>query len=174
MYTIKRTINPKCSTVYINGIYSTKSFYHIILKLKRDGLRWYNGIEKLKIGELAAQTRVTKRTIDYYTNLGLLQVERSASNYRYYDPSMTERIHWIEEQKKRGKSLEEIRKLLRIDTPIEEEVDIQDIRLQMRKLEHDVAKLMEQMDDKERQKLREKVSPESVALMQSLLLILNN
>ena len=87
---------------------------------------------------------------------------------------MTERIHWIEEQKKRGKSLEEIRKLLQIDTPIEEEVDIQDIRLQMRKLEHDVAKLMEQMDDKERQRLRKKVSPESVALMQSLLLILNN
>ena len=87
---------------------------------------------------------------------------------------MTERIHWIEEQKKRGKSLEEIRKLLQMDTPIEEEVDIQDIRLQMRKLEHDVAKLMEQMDDKERQKLRKKVSPESVALMQSLLLILNN
>lgn len=87
---------------------------------------------------------------------------------------MTERIQWIEEQKKCGKSLEEIRKLLQIDTPIEEEVDIQDIRLQMRKLEHDVAKLMEQMDEKERQRLKKKVSPESVALMQSLLLILNN
>ena len=87
---------------------------------------------------------------------------------------MTERIHWIEEQKQSGKSLEDIRSLLQIDTPIEEEVDIQDIRLQMRKLEHDVAKLMEQMDDKERQKLRKKVSPESVALMQSLLLILIN
>ena len=33
---------------------------------------------------------------------------------------------------------------------------------------------MEHLDDKERQKLRKKVSPESVALMQSLLLILNN
>ena len=160
--------------MYFNDIYSTKSFYHIILKLKRDGLRWYDGNEKLKIGELAAQTGVTKRTIDYYTNLGLLQVERSASNYRYYDRAMTERIHWIEEQKKSGKSLEDIRSLLQIDTPIEEEVDIQDIRLQMRKLEHDVAKLMEQMDEKERQKLKKKVSPESVALMQSLILILNN
>ena len=104
----------------------------------------------------------------------MLQVERSASNYRYYDRSMIERIHWIEEQKKAGKSLEDIRSLLQIDTPIEEEVDIQDIRLQMRKLEHDVAKLMEQMDEKERQKLKKKVSPESVALMQSLILILNN
>lgn len=87
---------------------------------------------------------------------------------------MTERIQWIEKQKKSGMSLEDIRSLLQIDTPIEEEVDIQDIRLQMRKLEHDVVKLMEQMDEKERQKLKKKVSPESVALMQSLILILNN
>ncbi|MFF5995317.1 MerR family transcriptional regulator [Lysinibacillus sp. KU-BSD001] len=123
---------------------------------------------------MAAQTGVTKRTIDYYTNLGLLQVERSASNYRYYDRAMVERIHWIEEQKKSGKCLDEIRTLLTIDAPIEEEIDIQEIRLQMRKLEHDVAKLMEQMDETEKQKLRKKVSPESVALMQSLLLILNN
>ena len=80
----------------------------------------------------------------------------------------------MKSKRNRGKSLEDIRSLLQIDTPIEEEVDIQDIRLQMRKLEHDVAKLMEQMDEKERQKLKKKVSPESVALMQSLILILNN
>lgn len=87
---------------------------------------------------------------------------------------MIERIHWIEEHKQSGKCLEEIRTLLSIDTPIEEEVDIQEIRLQMRKLEHDVAKLMEQMNEKELHKIKKKVSPESVALMQSLLLLLNN
>lgn len=38
----------------------------------------------------------------------------------------------------------------------EEEIDIQDIRLQMRKLEHDVTLLMENLDDNERQKLRKK------------------
>ena len=65
---------------------------------------------------------------------------------------MTERIQWIEEQKKCGKSLEDIRSLLQIDTPIEEEVDIQDIRLQTRKLEQDVEKLIEQMNEKERKK----------------------
>lgn len=123
---------------------------------------------------MAAQTGVTKRTIDYYTNFGLLQVERSASNYRYYDHTMAERIHWIEEQKSQGKSLEEIRHLLNIEEPITEEVDIQEIRLQMKKLEHDVSKLMDQLDEKEKQKIRKKVSPESVALMQSLLLLLNN
>ncbi len=123
---------------------------------------------------MAAQTGVTKRTIDYYTNLGLLQVERSASNYRYYDRAMVERIHWIEEQKSEGKCLEEIRRLLNVEEPVAEEVDIQVIRLQMKKLEHDVAKLMEQLDENEKQKIRKKVSPESVALMQSLLLLLNN
>ncbi|XNQ13042.1 MerR family transcriptional regulator [Lysinibacillus sp. 3P01SB] len=123
---------------------------------------------------MAAQTGVTKRTIDYYTNLGLLQVERSASNYRYYDRAMMERIHWIEEQKTQGKCLEEIRRMLSVEEPIAEEVDVQEIRLQMKKLEHDVAKLMDQLDEKEKQKIRKKVSPESVALMQSLLLLLNN
>lgn len=37
-----------------------------------------------------------------------------------------------------------------------EEIDVQDIRLQMRKLEHDVNVLMEHLDEKERQKLRKK------------------
>ena len=87
---------------------------------------------------------------------------------------MADRIHWIEEQKSQGKCLEEIRRLLNVKEPIAEEVDIQEIRLQMKKLEHDVAKLMEQLDENEKQKIREKVPPESVALMQSLLLLLNN
>ncbi len=101
-------------------------------------------------------------------------MERSASNYRYYDQSMKERISWIEEQKAQGKSLDTIRTMLSIDTPIEEEIDVQEIRVQMRKLEKEVALLMEQMDEKQKQQLKKKVSPESVALMQSLLLLLNN
>lgn len=87
---------------------------------------------------------------------------------------MIERIHWIEAQKRLGKCLDEIHSLLAPTEEKLEEIDIQDIRLQMRKLEHDVTVLMEHLDDNERQKLRKKVSPESVALMQSLLLILNN
>ena len=117
---------------------------------------------------------VTKRTIDHYTNLGLLQVERSPSNYRYYDQSMTERIAWIEEQKAQGKSLDKIRTILKVDTPIEEEIDVQEIRLKMRKLEKEVSLLMERMDETQKQQVKKKVSPESVALMQSLLLLLNN
>lgn len=84
---------------------------------------------------------------------------------------MIERIHWIEQLKLEGKCLEEILSLLQPKQEIEE-IDVQEIRLQMRKLGHDVAKLMEQMDEQEKQKLKKKVSPESVALMQSLILLL--
>ena len=116
-------------------------------------------------------TNVTKRTIDYYTNLGLLPVERSASNYRYYDASVVQQVRWIEEQKANGKSLEEIRKQLSIiDGP--EEIDIHEIRLQMRRLEKDVVKLMSQMDDNQKQAVKKKVSPDSAALIQSLFLLL--
>ena len=117
-------------------------------------------------------TNVTKRTIDYYTNLGLLQVERSASNYRYYDSAMVEQLRWIEEQKANGKCLDEIRKQLTQTAAIEEEIDIQEIRLQMRKLEKDVVKLMSQMDDNQKQAVKKKVSPDSAALIQSLFLLL--
>lgn len=115
---------------------------------------------------------MTKRTIDYYTTLGLLQVERSASNYRYYDKKMIDRIHWIEEQKSEGKCLQQIAALL--GAPVEEEIDVQDIRLQMRKLEQDVRGLMNQLDDQEKENLKKNVTPESVALMQSLFLLLNS
>ena len=55
-------------------------------------------------------------------------MERSASNYRYYDKTMIERIHWIEEQKKQGKCLEEIHTLLLPTEEQPEEIDVQDIR----------------------------------------------
>ena len=131
------------------------------------------GNEKFKISELALQTGVTKRTIDYYTNLGLLNVERSVSNYRYYDKGMIERIRWIEEEKTKGKSLNEIHVLLQVETIVEEEIDIQEIRLQMKKLEKDVVKFIEQLDEEQKQQVKKKMSPESLALAQSLLLLLS-
>ena len=42
---------------------------------------------------------VSKRTIDYYTNLGILKAERSQSNYRYYDETAFETLQFIEKCK---------------------------------------------------------------------------
>ncbi|AJK87155.1 MAG: MerR family transcriptional regulator [Lysinibacillus fusiformis] len=113
--------------------------------------------------------------MDYYTNIGLLVAERSATNYRYYDPFMIERLQFIEQRKQQGLSLVEIQHELNI-TPYEE-IDVQTLRLKMQDLEHDVASLLEQMnqqDDKKIETIKKNVSPESIALMQSLLLLIHN
>ena len=131
------------------------------------------GIEKLKIGELAEKTGITRRTIDYYTTLGLLKAERSASNYRYYSLEMIERLRLIEEKKAAGMSLEAIKK--QFEKEQIEEVDIQELRLQMQYLEKEVTHLIEQINSEEtttQYNIKKKVSSESVALMQSLLLLI--
>ncbi|MCY8529867.1 MerR family transcriptional regulator [Bacillus licheniformis] len=69
----------------------------------------FDGAGKLKIGELAEGTKVTKRTVDYYTKLGLLKAECSSSNYRFYDHSSIKRIECIENRQKAKLTLDEIK-----------------------------------------------------------------
>jgi MerR family transcriptional regulator, copper efflux regulator len=68
--------------------------------------------ELYRIGEMAKFAQVSKRTIDYYTKLGLLEAERSESNYRYYSEESLERLKLIEVFKKEKLTLEEIRERL--------------------------------------------------------------
>lgn len=103
-----------------------------------------------------------------------MDAERSVTNYRYYDPTMIERLHFIEQRKQQGLSLVEIQHELNI-TPYEE-IDVQMLRLKMQDLEHDVASLLEQMnkqDDQKIETIKKNVSPSSIALMQSLLLLIH-
>ena len=133
-----------------------------------------NGANKLKIGELAEKAGTTKRTIDYYTSLGLLKAERSSSNYRYYDPSAIEQIHFIEKRKQEGLSLEEIKR--DIEETQYEEVDLLELRHKMKGLEKEVSQLLVQLEKNDREKLEDlkrKVSPESFSLIQTLLLLLS-
>ncbi len=123
---------------------------------------------------MAALSGVTKRTIDYYTQLGLLQAERSASNYRYYDRSALDTIHFIEHAKNEGKTLDEIKKM--VFGKRSEEIDVLELRLKIRHLEEDVEKVLAQLketDPDKYQDVKKKLSPESLSLIQSLLLLLN-
>lgn len=122
---------------------------------------------RLKIGELAEQCGVTKRTIDHYTNLGLLEVERSTSNYRFYDPSMIQRVHWIEQEKNAGKSLQDIK--LQLQEAPYEEIDVMQLRMQMRLLDQQMQQVMAQMPEEEQQAFKRSISKEGVALMKSLI-----
>ena len=123
---------------------------------------------------MATLSGVTKRTIDYYTQLGLLQAERSASNYRYYDRSALDTIHFIEHAKNEGKTLDEIKKM--VFGKRSEEIDVLELRLKIRHLEEDVEKVLAQLketDPDKYQDVKKKLSPESLSLIQSLLLLLN-
>ncbi|MEK9198531.1 MerR family transcriptional regulator [Lysinibacillus halotolerans] len=128
------------------------------------------GNEKLKIGELAKKTGITKRTIDYYTNLGLLKAERSTSNYRFYTSEAIERIHEIEAMKAQGMCLQDIKKSL--DDECNPKENIQEICLHMQTLQSEVSTLIESMNHQEqstKETIKNKVLPESVTLIQSLL-----
>ncbi|WP_235184735.1 MerR family transcriptional regulator [Exiguobacterium undae] len=62
----------------------------------------------LKIGQVAEATGLSKRTIDYYTSLGLLTTERTASGYRLYTEDVIQHIQKIEYLKTQRLSLQEI------------------------------------------------------------------
>nr|WP_307344952.1 MerR family transcriptional regulator [Metabacillus malikii] len=139
---------------------------------------WFGGFlfgtEKLKIGELAERTGVTKRTIDYYTNLGLLKAERSASNYRYYDSSAVEQLNKIEQLKAEGMSLDEIKRNMIDDHA--EEIDVLELRLKIAGLEKEVSEVLSQLDNgnlENQEFVKKNISKESLSLIQSLLLLLN-
>lgn len=130
---------------------------------------------KLKIGELAEKANVTRRTIDYYTNLGLLQAERSPSNYRYYDYSAIERLHFIEKCKNEGMSLEDVKK--KLNERDAEEIDVLKLRLKIKGLEKEVSDVVAQLDKKnhnELKSIKKNISNESLSLIQALLLLIND
>lgn len=65
-----------------------------------------------KINEVSKIVGVSKRTLQYYDDEGLLVVQRSPNNHRLYDRDALERIWEIMLYKEMGFDLKEIRYLL--------------------------------------------------------------
>ncbi|PJN90947.1 hypothetical protein CVN76_01415 [Bacillus sp. mrc49] len=125
---------------------------------------------------MAEMAKVTKRTVDYYTNLGLLKAERSASNYRYYSLGELERLRLIERYKRKNLSLEDIKELLKQDLETASAIEETGLKLKS-KLDglneelQEVITLIKQ-DEKNELLLKKQISHESMALIQSLLVLL--
>jgi MerR family copper efflux transcriptional regulator len=67
----------------------------------------------LRIGELASAAGVSRRTVDFYTGLGLLTpTRRSTGNFRLYQPTAVQRIAAIRRLETQGIRLDEITHLL--------------------------------------------------------------
>lgn len=126
---------------------------------------------------MAEKAHVTKRTIDHYTNLGLLEAERSPSNYRYYPHTAIERLQLIEKLKAEGMSLTDIKSFLEAkDISDAEEIDVLELRLKIKGLKEDVTEVLAHLDKnnaKESEYVKKQISHESMSLIQTLLLLLN-
>ncbi len=120
---------------------------------------------------------VTKRTVDYYTNLGLLKAERSASNYRYYSVGELERLRRIEGYKRENLSLEDIKELLKKDKEAASAIEAKGLQLKnkMDGLNEELQEfisLIEKDGKSSELLLKKQISRESMALIQSLLVLL--
>jgi len=132
---------------------------------------------KYKIGEIARLAGVSRRTIDYYTNLGLLKPVRSESNYRYYSGETLVRLKLIEGMKKKRLTLEEIGERLNLleygpVDGVEERrsgaVNIDFLLEQIRQFENQLARLQPVAAGPEANK---GVLPTRQALVQSIALL---
>ncbi|GKW45815.1 MerR family transcriptional regulator [Planococcus sp. NCCP-2050] len=99
----------------------------------------------MKIGEIAQLSGVSTRTIDYYTNRGLLSVERSEKNYRLYPDSTLQTLERIHQLKKQRLSIAEIKELLDSSRLPETEVLAEDVYEEFDCLQKKIIRLEEQM-----------------------------
>ncbi|MED1470312.1 MerR family transcriptional regulator [Bacillus salipaludis] len=142
-------------------------------------MRWYDGAV-YRIGELAERANVSKRTIDYYTSIGLLSAQRSKSNYRIYNEDSLQDLQFIEECKSLHYPLDEIRRKLDIkkEKIIDSEVEkyVKSVTQQMKQLHNDLfdlLPLLEKLDDGQREKLTNHLSLLRTTLLKSLLNVTN-
>ncbi|HWC82298.1 MAG TPA: MerR family transcriptional regulator [Pseudonocardiaceae bacterium] len=78
----------------------------------------------MRIGELAARTEVSVRSLRYYEEQGLLASTRSASGQRHYTEYEVERVRFIQRLYAAGLSSRTIAELLPcVDSPSEENSD---------------------------------------------------
>ncbi|MET9073401.1 MerR family transcriptional regulator [Streptomyces sp. NPDC004232] len=78
----------------------------------------------MRIGELAARTDVSVRSLRYYEEQGLLASSRSASGQRHYTEAEVERVRFIQRLYAAGLSSRTISELLPcVDTPSEGNYD---------------------------------------------------
>ncbi|MBU8732655.1 MULTISPECIES: MerR family transcriptional regulator [Cytobacillus] len=128
------------------------------------------------MGELANIANVSKRTIDYYTSIGLIKAKRSKSNYRIYSEEVLSDLRFIEECKLLHLPLEEIKRKLEMKTKREiqtgeVEKHINAVTLQIKQLHQEIAVLMpliNTLDDEQKHGFSKKLTTESTALLRSL------
>lgn len=92
-----------------------------------------------RIGQLAELANVSRRTIDYYTQLGMLNYEKTGSRYRYYTEDALNRLQMINRYKEQNMPLTEIKERLQVLS--ETTVDSEQVLLLVDKISTDLKGL---------------------------------
>ena len=69
-------------------------------------------IDRMRIGDLTERAEVTPRTVRYYESIGLIRGEREGHGQHYYTEETLARLRTIDQLKKLGLSLDEIRDVI--------------------------------------------------------------
>ena len=103
----------------------------------------------LSIGDLAARTRESVKTLRYWTDQGLLEARRGDNNYRYYPPDTPQRVAFIRSAQALGFPLADIGDILRLrstgTTPCDH------VRADLRKHVQSVRERLAELSDLERE-----------------------
>jgi len=71
-------------------------------------------VSDMPIGQLAALTGESVKALRYWTDFGLLTVERRSSGYRHYPPEAAEQVRFIRSAQAAGFALDDIRQILAV------------------------------------------------------------
>jgi len=104
-------------------------------------------MERYRVSELARLSGVGPRTIDFYTNQGLLDpVERSEGGHRFYGADAPQRIRAIKALQESGLPLQEIRVRLSTSTPAVKVLShAEQVREELLRIEQEVVTLGDQI-----------------------------
>lgn len=128
---------------------------------------------------------MSRRTIDYYTNLGLLKPIRSETNYRYYSQETLIRLKIIEGLKKQRFTLDEIKERLSFLDGNQNEreaknekdaISLDFLREQIKQLENQLVQLQPMVTNMEPNQaaiVTKQVLLQSMTFIQSLIFYLN-
>jgi MerR family copper efflux transcriptional regulator len=133
-----------------------------------------------RIGEIAKLMNISKRTIDYYTQIGLLNPIRTDSNYRLYGEDSIRILELVEHYKNLNMPLEEIKasiELIKADDSLDKqkvEKHFNQIAIIMQHLEEEISVMkpvLQKLNQPQKEELVRKLSTQGMTLAQTLLLI---
>jgi MerR family transcriptional regulator, copper efflux regulator len=133
-----------------------------------------------RIGEIAKLKNISKRTIDYYTQIGLLNPIRTNSNYRLYGDECIQVLNMVEHYKNLNMPLEEIKssiELFKSDNMIDRqkvEKHVEQITSIMQHLKEEInvmEPILQKLNHQQKEMLVNKLSTEGRTLAQALLLL---